>query len=307
MSDELAAVFDLLEVNGVISAGFTVGGRWRTRFRPQVHLKLLTVARGGVRVSVNHEAVSLRVGVGDVVVLNGCESVLIEDDLESGGLQTSFTHPADQAFFDAGGGDDTVVVGGHIDLAEGAESLVAGLGGPLLRLPAGTDTARLTGILNHLLDEARSARLASEPAGRLHARLVILEILRAAVQEGESVPAGWARGLLDDGIRPALRAMHDDPGHPWGLEELARRSAMSRTVFAERFVSVVGKPPLTYLTGWRMYVARRALRQGDVRVDELALRLGYSTASAFSTAFRRETGASPRTYRSLYAGTVPAV
>ncbi|MEV7367881.1 AraC family transcriptional regulator [Streptomyces sp. NPDC127159] len=307
MSDDLGTVFDLLEVNGVISAGFAAGGRWRTGFRPDVRLKLLTVARGGVRVSADGADAQV-MSVGDVVVLNGCKFVGIEDALETGGLQTTFTHPPDQAFYEAGGGDDTVVVGGHIDLSEGADALVGGLSGPLLYLPAGRDTERLARTLNHLVDEAMSTRVASEPAGRLHARLVILEVLRAAVRDGESVPIGWARGLLDEALRPALRAIHADPGRLWRVEELARHSAMSRTVFAERFATVVGKPPLAYLTGWRMYAARRALRGEDVRVDELAMRLGYSTASAFSTAFRREVGESPRAYRTRFTGheAVPA-
>ncbi|WP_329138938.1 AraC family transcriptional regulator [Streptomyces sp. NBC_01476] len=305
MRDDLGTVFDLLEVNGVISAGFTAGGRWRTRFHPTVRLKLLAVARGSARVSADDRGESVVAGAGDVVVMNGCGSVLVEDARDGGGLQRSFVHPPGQAFYHAGCGEDVVVVGGHIDLADGTDALVAGLGGALLHLPAGRDTARLAGTLHHLVDEAMAERVASEPASRLHARLVILEVLRAMVEDGESVPVGWARGLLDDGIRPALRAMHDDPGRAWRLEELAHRSAMSRTAFAERFTALVGKPPLSYLTGWRMYVARRALRQSDAHIDELALQLGYSTAGAFSTAFRREVGESPRAYRSRH-GSGPA-
>lgn len=82
-----------------------------------------------------------------------------------------------------------------------------------------------------------------------------------------------------------------------GLEDLARAAAMSRTTFAERFRDVAGTPPQSYLLGWRMLLARRELRSGDARVRPLALQLGYSSESAFSTAFKREVGESPLHYR----------
>jgi AraC-like DNA-binding protein len=72
---------------------------------------------------------------------------------------------------------------------------------------------------------------------------------------------------------------------------------MSRTSFAERFRAVAGMPPLTYLNQWRMLLARRALRNSDVRVGSLASELGYSSEASFSNAFKREVGESPLRYR----------
>jgi AraC-like DNA-binding protein len=72
---------------------------------------------------------------------------------------------------------------------------------------------------------------------------------------------------------------------------------MSRTTFAERFRATAGTTPLAYLSQWRMLLAQRALRDPSVRIGALAADLGYSSDSAFSTAFKREVGASPRHYR----------
>ena len=91
--------------------------------------------------------------------------------------------------------------------------------------------------------------------------------------------------------------MHAEPGKPWRLEQLARASAMSRTSFAERFRTLAGMRPLTYLNSWRMLLAQRALRDGDTRVGPLAYELGYTSESAFSNAFKREVGVSPLRYR----------
>src|ERR687892_673570 len=92
----------------------------------------------------------------------------------------------------------------------------------------------------------------------------------------------------------------------WRLEELARAAAMSRTSFAERFRTVAGVPPLTYLNRWRMLLAQRALRGGDVRVGSLAFELGYASESAFSTAFKREVGESPLRSRCRVGADQPA-
>ncbi|MFC6645386.1 helix-turn-helix transcriptional regulator [Granulicella cerasi] len=98
--------------------------------------------------------------------------------------------------------------------------------------------------------------------------------------------------------------MHSKPGHAWGLEELAKETAMSRTTFAVRFKEAAGVSPLDYLTTWRMRLAKRALRDDDIAVSELARSLGYTSESAFSTAFKRRTGSAPNRYRSTIRSAV---
>jgi AraC-like DNA-binding protein len=115
------------------------------------------------------------------------------------------------------------------------------------------------------------------------------------------MPAGWLRALADPRIAPALRLMHSDPGRDWHLEELAKASAMSLTTFAFHFKAVAGVAPLTYLTEWRMHLAQRALREEDTPVAVIARSLGYTSESAFSNAFKRVTGGSPKAYRSAAA------
>jgi AraC-like DNA-binding protein len=154
----------------------------------------------------------------------------------------------------------------------------------------------LRGTLDRLFDEVTGNRAGSAFAIRQYGQLLLLEVLRAYVDQAE-LPPGWLLLLTDERMRPAVGLMHAEPGRPWGLEELARAAAMSRTTFAERFRTVAGVPPLTYLSRWRMLLAQRALRDGNVRVGSLAAELGYASESAFSTAFKREVGESPRRYR----------
>jgi AraC-like DNA-binding protein len=90
--------------------------------------------------------------------------------------------------------------------------------------------------------------------------------------------------------------MHDEPGHPWTLEKLARRAGMSRTVFALRFKEVVGETATEYLTRWRMLLAAERLARGDEPVTTVASALGYESGSSFGKAFRRVIGCPPRRF-----------
>jgi AraC-like DNA-binding protein len=103
-------------------------------------------------------------------------------------------------------------------------------------------------------------------------------------------------GLADAKIGQALRIMHADAKRPWTLAELAREVGMSRSAFASRFAQMVGTPPIEYLSNWRMTLAKSALASAEVSMGDVAEMAGYQSVSAFSTAFKRETGLSPTLY-----------
>jgi AraC-like DNA-binding protein len=91
--------------------------------------------------------------------------------------------------------------------------------------------------------------------------------------------------------------MHEKPEYPWTLRELAQAAKISRATFALYFKTIAGITPFAYLTKWRMRLAEQALRDGDISVAVLARRNGYASESAFSHAFKRQLGLSPRHYR----------
>jgi AraC-like DNA-binding protein len=109
--------------------------------------------------------------------------------------------------------------------------------------------------------------------------------------------AGWAQALADQGISAALDAMHRDPAAAWTVAELAERAGLSRAAFARRFTALVGQPPLTYLTWWRLATATRLLRESDSSLSEIAAQVGYGSEFAFANAFKREYGVAPGKYR----------
>ena len=110
-------------------------------------------------------------------------------------------------------------------------------------------------------------------------------------------PPAWYLALGDCVVGPVLRAMHEAPGKPWTLASLAAEAGFSRTVVAKRFTELLGEPPLTYLTEWRMALAADLLAESRATVADVAKRVGYADAFGFSAAFKRLRGVSPSEYR----------
>ncbi|MEV4171205.1 AraC family transcriptional regulator [Nonomuraea sp. NPDC049709] len=127
--------------------------------------------------------------------------------------------------------------------------------------------------------------------------LALIATLRAWFARPEAQAPGWYRAQSDPLIGPALRLIHDDPAHPWTVASLAGKVGASRAAFARRFATLVGEPPMTYLTGWRMALAADLLRASESTIDSVARHVGYANAFALSVAFKRVRGVSPSRHR----------
>ncbi|RZT84928.1 AraC-like DNA-binding protein [Pseudonocardia sediminis] len=297
--DVLSDVFDLVEVRGMLSGGFAVRGPWVSRSAIEDPLKLFAMVRGRARLTTDGVDGPVELGPGDVAILRDRSWLELTGGSGDGPraeVEAPVADPSLRLDERAGDNGSDVVIGGHVDLNPAGRALLLQALPPVavVRAHVATD---LRHSLDRLLDEATRGRAGAAFAIRQYAQILMLDVLRAYLDRAD-LPAGWLRGLTDARLRPALALLHAEPGRPWRLDELARSASMSRTSFAERFRTVAGVTPLAYLQRWRMLLARRALRGGDVRIGALASELGYASESAFSTAFKREVGESPLRYRS---------
>lgn len=296
----LSGVLDLVAVRGVITGGIVARENWWARGPIGDPVKFFAMVNGRVRLSTDGVDGAVDLEPGDVAILSGRSWVAFE----AGRAPRYEARPEEDfssaRFTGADRAADDIVLGGCVGFNETGRTLLLDSLPPLAHVRAsgtpGGDSDRLYSCLLRLFDEATADRLGADFAVRQYGQLLLLEVLRAYVGQADLRP-GLLRLLSDERLRPALDLMHADPGRSWGLEELAQAAAMSRTSFAERFREVAGVPPLTYLVRWRMALAQRALRDGDVRVGALAADLGYGSESAFSTAFKRVVGESPLRYR----------
>ncbi|MDX1935442.1 MAG: AraC family transcriptional regulator [Capsulimonadales bacterium] len=124
-----------------------------------------------------------------------------------------------------------------------------------------------------------------------------LEQLRTICPKSGASTPGWLAALQDPEIARALTAIHRHPERNWTVETLAREAASSRSTFAARFSSVMGEPPLQYLTRWRVHRAAVLLHDSRLTVGEIAARMGYASEAAFHRTYRRWTGETPGAVR----------
>lgn len=180
---------------------------------------------------------------------------------------------------------------GHCSFASpNAELLV-----PLLpQIVVVREEPRLTALMQLVHGETRAQRPGRDLVLERLLEVLLIEALRCG---GETTSApGLARGLADDRLAAALCALHARPGFPWTVSKLADEAALSRSAFFARFARTVGLPPMGYLLAWRMALARRLLYARELGMDQIAERVGYSSASSFTVAFARHVGISPAKY-----------
>jgi len=143
---------------------------------------------------------------------------------------------------------------------------------------------------------------ASPTDGRVSTRIpefLLIEVLRLYLASAPGADHDWLAALHDPVLGPAMAAMHRQPEHKWTVAELAAQASVSRTALDERFHTVLRRPPIRYLNEWRMYIAQDLLATTDLTVAAVARRVGYDAEEAFSRAFKRHLGQSPRGWRAL--------
>ncbi|MEU0822395.1 AraC family transcriptional regulator [Streptomyces mirabilis] len=178
---------------------------------------------------------------------------------------------------------------------------------PLLRdlpdrihLPAHPDRhPELRSAVELLAAELEHPRLGTDAAVPALLDTLLLYILRIWFNEqpARGNTTGWAAALNDPPVTAALHAIHRAPAAPWTVAKLAAEAGLSRAPFARRFATLIGQPPLSYLTWWRMTTAARLLRASDAPLKSVAAQVGYASEFAFANAFKRTHGTAPGTFR----------
>src|SRR5262249_27322551 len=150
--------------------------------------------------------------------------------------------------------------------------------------------------VERIMEEMRNPQPGGFLVAQQSAYTMLVLVLRMYLAQGERGGVGWLFALANPQIARAMASMDEKPAHGWTVQTLAEEASMSRTTFAEHFRRTVGQSPMEYLTRWRMLVAGDRLLRSEDSVFEIAKAVGYESESAFSAAFKRTMGASPRTY-----------
>ncbi|NUP12215.1 MAG: AraC family transcriptional regulator [Polyangiaceae bacterium] len=204
----------------------------------------------------------------------------------------------------AGGrGAETVLVCCSVGFDQPAMHPMLELMPPMLLVKGGGRDPLLPSLLDAMAEEVTSRRVGAATVMTRLADVVITRMIRAWVESRAEDTKGWLAAIRDPQIGRALAAIHQQPGERWSVETLADVARTSRSVFAERFASIVGTTPARYLHRWRMFLASSWLKNERMTVSEAANRLGYDSEAAFSRAFKRFAGVPPSTLRGQRSAT----
>ena len=294
--DPLAEIVTLLRPSASFSKLVEYAGRWRIRRDVEGKPVYFAVLEGECRV-VNAGQASIVVRAGDFVLLpatgdraiDGIESM---DPPPDGAVMT----PTEigEGRFRIGRGDQPVNLRMQVGICSFASPDAALLLSLLPAMVVARGEPRLATLMDLVGDETRKARPGRELVLERLLEVLLIEALRCG--SGSAAMPSLARGMSDERLVAALRAMHARPAHPWTVSDLAAEAAMSRSAFFARFTSTVGTPPIEYLLTWRMALAKRLLRTRDLAIGQIAAQVRYGSASTFSTAFTRHVGMPPMRY-----------
>ncbi len=204
-----------------------------------------------------------------------------------------------------GGGNLTHVTYGVVRFEDAAAQRLIDLLPPVLQIDACGDDAGswLHSSLRLITREASALRPGGETVITRLADIIVIQAIRSWLDSETEASQGWLAGLRDERVGRALASIHRAPELEWSVATLAKEAHMSRSAFAERFTQLVGEPVMTYVTEWRMQLARAELRDTTESLAVLSGRFGYSSEAAFCRAFKRHFGVPPGSVRRANAPT----
>jgi AraC-like DNA-binding protein len=304
--DVFGGLFRGVRAHGSLFGSSTLSPPWSLHFVDGAPLTLCTVLGGsGWIVADGHEPEPLH--AYETVVVRGPATFSFVDELDTAAVPVAcgefcatpelggtrhrlgWNDPVDDS-----GAATTLIVGAYPVRGEISRRLLDALPVVLRVEAGGTGDA----VLDHL-----AAEVAVDVPGqqvvldRLLDWMLVCTLREWFDRPGGSPPAWWA-AQRDPVVGDALRLLHADPASPWTVVSLAERTGVSRSTLSKRFADLVGEPPLTYLTRWRMTLAADLLvEQKSTTIAEVARAVGYSEPFGFSAAFKRIRGANPSEFR----------
>lgn len=290
--DPLSQIIALLRPSTAIAKPITGRGRWAVRYAAHEAPGFTIVLDGACWVTLDGEA-PLQLRKGDFLLLPTTPAFTLASHP---GLRGALRDPMDVPVRHGAqdGAPDFQSLGGTFRIARANATLLLGLLPRVIHIPAAPGRSdKLRRTIELITDECADDAPGKEMVLQRLLEVLLIEALRAGGVAADDMHAGVLRGLRDPVLARALRAVHADVRANWTVAGLAKIAGLSRSAFAARFGEIMGCAPIEYLARWRMALAKDALTAGTRTLDEIADAIGFESASAFSTAFRKRHGCPP--------------
>ena len=294
MNDPFSDVIALLRPRAVFAKSISGAGAWAVRYPASGQPGFSVVLEGSCKLAIEgQEPVTLE--QGDFVFLPATPAFVMSSFEPAMSVhvdpKTAAAATGEVRNGRRGGRPDVRMLGGYFEFDSPDALLLTSLFPPLIHVRG---VERLSALVHMVAEERRADMSGRDLVLERLVELMMIEALRW--KPANAAPPGLISGLADDRIAQSMRQIHANPASPWTVGLLAKKAALSRSAFYERFIRAVGVPPMEYLVAWRMALAKHFLRRDDLALDEVAKRVGYSSASTFSTAFSRHVGEPPSRY-----------
>jgi AraC-like DNA-binding protein len=263
------------------------------------------VIEGELRIRVDGaDAEEFVIGAGEVVLLPRNDLHLMGSDLSLPPVAgTDVIHPSKNgglySIHHGGAGERTRMVCGYLGCDNAESNPVLSTLPPLLKFnfEQGGAAEWIRSTFQYAADEIGAGRPGSETVLAKLSELLFVEAVRHYAEALPDGQTGWLAGLRDPHVARALALLHRDPTRRWSVDDLGGEVGLSRSALADRFIRMIGVPPMQYLASWRMQVATQKLRNTGASLAQIAEIVGYESEAAFSRAFKRAIGAPPATWR----------
>ena len=285
---------------------------WSLRIEDEAPLTVVAVVRGEAWL-VPDDGEATRLRRGDVAIVRGPDHYTVADDpgtppqviIQPGQVCTTPNGGEPEQMRDLGVRTWGNAPDGATVMLTGTYQLQGEVSGRLLRaLPASIvlrDDDWRSPVIPLMADEIVKDDPGQEAVLDRLLDLLLIAALRAWFDRPDAGAPGWYRAYGDPVVGQALRLLHHEPARPWTVATLARETGVSRAALARRFHELVGEPPMSFLTGWRIALAADLLREPGSTIGSVAHEVGYGSPYALSTAFKRLRGVSPKQYRAVAA------
>jgi AraC-like DNA-binding protein len=306
--DTLGGLLDGPRARGAFALRTVMSSPWSLRILAESPVTLIAGVSGELWI-VPDDGEPVRIRPGDIAVTRAPDHYNVSDsptappivvihpnqrccDLDGNSVLEEMTHGV-RTWGNDPNGSTVFLVGAYEHLSDISDRLLRALP-PVLSLSHADWESPLVPLLCEevVKDEPGQAAVLDRLLD-----LLLTAVLKAWFAKQDASRPEWWRNQGDRIVEHALRIMHDNPAHPWTLDELAAESGASRSSLARRFHDLVGEPPMTFLKNWRMAMAADLLCQPDETVGTVAEKVGYATPFAFSAAFKRVRGLSPQEHR----------
>ena len=297
-TDPLSSVLSLLKPHAYKSVALNAGGHWALGLGQTDGFLCLVLVSGSCWLVADGLGEPILLKAGECAVLPRAPAFRIASDVSVPAVEFATAvsdWPKDGVLKWQGGGACLLLSAFFTFASEHSEFLSVVLP-PILHLDTSGDRTALQWYLERLMAVIRNPQPGGVLQGEYLAQLLLLEILQLHASGAITRQVGWLSALANPQVGSAITRMHERPGHRWTVQELAQRAGMSRSAFAQRFKERTGSAVMEYLVRWRMLLAADRLLDSSEAVAKIALSLGYKSESAFTFAFKREMGCSPRKY-----------